>query len=86
MHTPTIKRNKVKDFHGNEIRIMDKDKGTFRYWIGGLIFGLGWALVGSCPGPIFILIGVGYVSILLVFVGAMLGTFLYGLIEKKLPH
>jgi uncharacterized membrane protein YedE/YeeE len=43
-------------------------------------------LVGSCPGPIFILIGAGYVSILLVFVGAMLGTFLYGLLEKKLQH
>ncbi|MFT7352335.1 MAG: putative membrane protein YedE/YeeE [Flavobacterium sp.] len=81
-----IKKNKVKDFHGNEIRIPDKEKGTFRYWIGGLIFGLGWALVGSCPGPIFILIGAGYVSILLVFVGAMLGTFLYGLLEKKLQH
>ena len=81
-----IKKNKVKDFHGNEIRIPDKEKGTFRYWIGGLIFGLGWALVGSCPGPIFILIGAGYVSILLVFLGALLGTFLYGLLEKKLPH
>lgn len=81
-----IKKNKVKDFHGNEIRIPDKEKGTFRYWIGGLIFGLGWALVGSCPGPIFILIGAGYVSILLVFLGAFLGTFLYGLLEKKLPH
>jgi hypothetical protein len=81
-----IKKNKVKDFHGNEIRIPDKEKGTFRYWIGGLIFGLGWALVGSCPGPIFILIGAGHVSILLVFLGALLGTFLYGLLEKKLPH
>ena len=81
-----IKRNKVKDFSGNAIRIPDKEKGTFRYWIGGLIFGLGWALVGACPGPIFILIGAGYSAILVVFGGALLGTFLYGLIEKKLPH
>jgi uncharacterized membrane protein YedE/YeeE len=81
-----MKRNKLKDLNGNIINIPDKEKGTFRYWVGGLIFGLGWALVGSCPGPIFILIGAGYVSIIVVFVGALLGTFLYGLLEKKLPH
>jgi hypothetical protein len=81
-----MKRNKLKDLNGNLINIPDKEKGTFRYWVGGLIFGLGWALVGSCPGPIFILIGAGYVSIIVVFVGALLGTFLYGLLEKKLPH
>jgi hypothetical protein len=81
-----MKRNKLKDLNGNLINIPDKEKATFRYWVGGLIFGLGWALVGSCPGPIFILIGAGYVSIIVVFVGALLGTFLYGLLEKKLPH
>jgi uncharacterized membrane protein YedE/YeeE len=81
-----IKKNNIKDFNGNAISIPDKDKGTFRYWIGGLFFGLGWALVGACPGPIFILIGAGYVSILVVFAGALIGTFLYGILEKKLPH
>ncbi|KDN56432.1 DUF6691 family protein [Flavobacterium seoulense] len=81
-----IKRNNVKDYSGAQIEIADKEKGTVRYLLGGLIFGLGWGLVGSCPGPIFILIGAGFASVILVFLGAMLGTFLYGVLKNKLPH
>ncbi len=81
-----IKRKKLKDIKGLPISIQDKEKGTFRYWIGGLIFGLGWALVGSCPGPIFILIGAGFSTIFLVFIGALLGTFIYGVVKDYLPH
>ncbi|MFV8342609.1 DUF6691 family protein [Flavobacterium sp. XS2P39] len=81
-----IKRNKLKDIKGQPIEILDKEKGSARYWIGGLFFGLGWALVGSCPGPIFILLGAGFWSVLLVLLGALLGTFIYGVVKDKLPH
>ncbi|HFG0576667.1 DUF6691 family protein [Flavobacterium psychrophilum] len=81
-----MKRNNLKDINGLPIEIIDKEKGSFRYWIGGLIFGLGWALVGSCPGPIFILIGAGFMSVGIILVGALLGTFLYGVIKDELPH
>jgi len=81
-----IKRNNIKDIDGKPIVIADKEKGSFRYWIGGLIFGLGWALVGACPGPIFILIGAGFWSVILILIGAMFGTFLYGLLKDKLPN
>lgn len=81
-----IKRNHIKDIEGNPIVIADKEPGSFRYWIGGLCFGLGWALVGACPGPIFILIGAGFWSVLLILIGALLGTFLYGLLKEKLRH
>ena len=81
-----IKKYKIKDSNGLPIEILDKEKGTFRYWIGGLIFGLGWALVGACPGPIFILIGAGFISVVLILIGALLGTFLYGVIKDYLPH
>lgn len=81
-----IKRFNVKDSSGAAINIPDKEKGNARYWIGGLIFGFGWALVGSCPGPIFILIGAGFWSVLIVLFGGLLGTFLYGVIRSKLPH
>ncbi|MEK8179580.1 DUF6691 family protein [Flavobacterium buctense] len=81
-----IKVKKLKDIDGNPINIQDKEKGNVRYWIGGILFGLGWALVGACPGPIFILLGAGFLSVGLVLLGAVFGTFLYGLLKDKLPH
>lgn len=81
-----IKRKEVKNSKGNPIKIADKEKGSFRYWIGGLVFGLGWALVGSCPGPIFILLGAGFMPVALVLLGALVGTFLYGVVKDQLPH
>lgn len=81
-----IKRNNIKDITGQPITIADKEKGSTRYWVGGLFFGLGWALVGACPGPIFILIGAGFWSVAVILLGAMIGTFLYGLLKDKLPH
>lgn len=81
-----IKRTQVKNSDGELIQIADKEKGSFRYWIGGLFFGLGWALAGACPGPIFILLGAGFLPVVLVLIGALLGTFLYGLMKDNLPH
>jgi uncharacterized membrane protein YedE/YeeE len=81
-----IKRNQLKDIKGQPIVIQDKESGSFRYWIGGILFGLGWALVGSCPGPIFILLGAGFAPMILVLLGALLGTFLYGVLKDKLPE
>lgn len=81
-----IKRKKIKNNKGNPIVIPIKEKGSFRYWIGGLLFGLGWALVGACPGPIFILLGAGFLPLGLVLLGALLGTFIYGVIKDNLPH
>lgn len=81
-----IKRYKLKDIDGNLLVVQDKEKGSARYWIGGILFGLGWAMVGSCPGPIFILLGAGFISVGLILIGAVLGTFLYGVLKDKLPH
>ena len=81
-----IKRNKVKDITGNPIIIADKEKSIPRYLIGGILFGLGWALAGACPGPMFVMTGAGYFPILVVILGAVLGTWFYGLIKDKLPH
>lgn len=84
--TQAIKKFKVKSFYGDTIEIADKEKGIKRYLYGGVVFGLGWALAGACPGPIFTLIGAGYAPILVVLVSATLGTFVYGRIKDKLPH
>jgi uncharacterized membrane protein YedE/YeeE len=81
-----IKKKKLKDFKGFPIKIIEKERGFWRYVIGGTIFGLGWALVGSCPGPIFILLGTGTYAIAVVLIGALLGTYIYGLLKDRLPH
>ncbi|MEN9323557.1 MAG: hypothetical protein RIT03_347 [Bacteroidota bacterium] len=81
-----IKYKNIKNNKGQAIVIPVKEKGSFRYWIGGLLFGLGWALVGACPGPIFILLGAGFLPLGLVLIGALLGTFIYGVIKDHLPH
>ena len=81
-----IKRYNIKSFDGQTIRILPKDKSISRYLIGGIIFGLGWALVGACPGPIFVVIGAGYIPMIIVLISAVLGTFLYGVTKDKLPH
>ncbi|WP_156307655.1 DUF6691 family protein [Sphingobacterium endophyticum] len=81
-----LKRKKAKDIHGNQIVIHPKNKSITRYLIGGILFGLGWALVGACPGPIFVLIGAGLFPMLIVAAFAILGTYLYGLVKDKLPH
>mgnify|MGYP002777058192 CR=1 FL=1 len=81
-----IKKRKLKDLKGNAIVIADKEPGSVRYWIGGIIFGLGWALVGTCPGPVFILLGAGFLSVSIILVGALMGTFIYGVLKNYLPH
>ena len=81
-----LKKFKVKSIEGNEIDIPPKEKGFARYIIGGTIFGLGWALAGACPGPMYILLGTGVLSMLIVIAAAILGTFVYGLLRHRLPH
>lgn len=81
-----IKRYSIRDINGNPITFFPKDKSTVRYLIGGTIFGLGWALSGACPGPMVVNIGYGYVTMGVVFLFAILGTYLYGAIKDKIPH
>lgn len=81
-----IKRFKIKSFFGEQIVFTPKDMSIPRYLIGGIIFGLGWALAGACPGPMFTLLGAGFFPILIVIISAILGTYLYGVLRDKLPH
>lgn len=81
-----IKKFRIRDFHGNPITFHPKEKSVTRYLVGGVIFGLGWALSGACPGPMVVNIGYGYLSMAIVFFFALVGTYLYGLYKEKLPH
>ncbi|NND80154.1 MAG: YeeE/YedE family protein [Maribacter sp.] len=81
-----IKLMGLRSIEGQKIRILPKERGFVRYLVGGSLFGLGWALAGACPGPMYILVGTGVFSMLIVIIAAVLGTFVYGLIRHKLPH
>ncbi len=85
--TLIIKKWRLKDVNGNEISIKEKDNSvTKRYIIGGAIFGLGWGLTGACPGPMYALIGSGYLIIIVPLLSAIIGAFAYGALQQKLPH
>ena len=77
---------KMNNINGGLMTVPKKDKGFTRYIIGGTIFGLGWALSGACPGPMYILVGTGAFSVVIVILAALLGTYVYGIIKDKLPH
>ncbi len=57
-----------------------------RYWLGGFTFGLGWGLLGACPGPIFTLIGAGHTIYLVPLLAALAGTYAYARVQHRLPH
>ena len=79
-----MKKFGVTSLNGEPITIITK-KLNYGTAIGGLAFGLGWALTGACPGPIFALIGNGNLMFILVLASALVGTWIYGLLEDKLP-
>ena len=81
-----IRRGVLTGFDGSRITIPIKTRSLWRYLLGGTIFGLGWAIVGACPGPVYVLIGAGFTPVLLVLASALLGTFAYGLLRPYLPH
>ncbi|MDP2386578.1 MAG: YeeE/YedE thiosulfate transporter family protein [Bacteroidota bacterium] len=80
-----IKKFNVKTIHGEEVEFHPKtfNKGQI---IGGLLFGLGWAMTGACPGPLFAQIGTGATVIAISLLSAIAGTWVYGYFREKLPH
>jgi hypothetical protein len=81
-----LKKWRVNSTEGRPIVPPPKEMGLVRYLLGGSIFGLGWALAGACPGPMYILLGTGAFGMLIVIAAALLGTFVYGLLMDRLPH
>lgn len=82
-----IKRLGLKTVSGDAITIPPKSMGRgIRYAAGGTIFGLGWALGGACPGPMFALVGNGFTVMIVAIGSALGGTWLYGFLRPRLPH
>jgi uncharacterized protein len=82
-----IKKFTIKDINGDPIVIEPKDSSqVYRYTIGGVLFGFGWALTGACPGPVYALIGSGIPVFAVILLSALIGTWVYGYFQEKLPH
>ena len=82
-----MRRLRVRTLTGEAIAIAPKAFGTGRrYWIGGTVFGLGWALTGACPGPLVALIGSGATVFVVAVLAAVAGTWLYGALRPRLAH
>ncbi|RPD42721.1 transporter [Chitinophaga barathri] len=80
-----IRRLKLRTLSGEEI-VIPKKPFTKGNVIGGLIFGLGWAITGACPGPLFAQIGSGFTVVIITLLSAIAGTWVYGRFREKLPH
>lgn len=80
-----LRRTRKVTLEGDPLCIPDKalTKGNF---LGGFLFGLGWFVVGACPGPIFAQIGAGEHLAWISFTGALLGTYAYARFRPRLPH
>lgn len=81
-----LKRTKAKSYKGEDLQFCPKSMSIPRYLFGGIIFGLGWAMTGACPGPMFVLLGKGAMTFGVILISAVFGTFLYGVLRSKLPH
>lgn len=80
-----IKRFKIRTIQGEEV-VFHKKEFHWGNVIGGILFGLGWAITGACPGPLFAQIGSGFLVISVTLLSALAGTWVYGLFRERLPH
>lgn len=81
-----FRRRVIKTFQGNPIFIAPKKRHFYSNLLGGILFGFGWALAGSCPGPMFVLLGKGIFSIAVVIFGGVLGAFFFGVFSRVLSR
>ena len=81
-----IRTLKVKSVEGNIIDLKDKAPHYKSAYLGGTAFGLGWAMTGACPGPMYALVGSGTTIMVLAIVAGVLGVLAYAALRDRLPH
>jgi uncharacterized membrane protein YedE/YeeE len=81
-----IRKLEAKSIEGNVIELKDKAPNYKSAYFGGTIFGLGWAMTGACPGPMYALIGSGTTVMVLAVVMGVIGVLTYAALRSKLPH
>jgi hypothetical protein len=87
MSVALLRRTGAHALNGDTISIPDRELGMgYRYWIGGTLFGVGWAMTGACPGPMVALLGAGSSVFVVTVLSALAGTWVYGYLRPHLPH
>lgn len=81
-----MKQFKVKTLRDTLVSYTPMNLNVKRHLMAGTAFGLGWALLGACPGPMFVMLGHGFWIFAIIIIGATLGTFTYGVVRGRLPH
>ena len=81
-----MKKSNFKTIDGSAAMLADKPKTYYASILGGTMFGLGWAMTGACPGPLYVLLGHGIWVVAVIILSALLGTYVYGLVRDRLPH
>ncbi len=81
-----MKKSGFRTTGGEKVIFEEKPKLYKAALAGGTIFGLGWAMTGACPGPLYVLLGHGYWVVAVIIISALAGTWVYGLVQNKLPH
>ena len=80
-----IKKFNIKTIHGETVKIAPKEFNKGQIY-GGLIFGLGWAITGACPGPLYAQIGTGAIAVAVTLLSALAGTWVFGALRDRLPR
>jgi uncharacterized membrane protein YedE/YeeE len=83
-----LKRRGSRTAFGGQIAFPDPGdtRPSLHHALGGICFGLGWGLMGACPGPMYALVGSGLPVMLPALGGALAGAWVYGLLRPRLPH
>ena len=82
-----LRRLEARALSGEKVHVPEREMGRgYRYILGGTVFGMGWALTGACPGPLFVLLGSGASVFVVTILSALFGTWLYAWLRPKLPH
>ena len=76
----------IRSIEGNVIEVKDKAPNYKSAYLGGTLFGLGWAMTGACPGPLYALIGSGTTIMVLAVVAGIIGVYVYAALRDRLPH
>lgn len=81
-----LKSAKLKTWGGGKVSYTPMPLSIKRHLLAGSIFGIGWAITGACPGPMWVLLGNGFWIVLIYILGAFLGTWAYGAVANKMPQ